>query len=48
MHDWSMWPTYDLDMYIITPDGCVLVNGATLLAPEKQVITNPTPGSYSC
>ena len=46
MHDWSMWPTYDLDMYIITPEGYVLVDGATLLAPEKQVITNPTPGTY--
>ncbi len=46
-HDWSMWPTYDLDMYIIDPNGYVYYDGATLASPEKVVIATPVPGTYT-
>jgi subtilisin family serine protease len=45
-HDWSMWPTYDLDMYIIDPYGYVYVNGALYWSPETVTIANPVPGTY--
>ncbi|MBU7015246.1 MAG: S8 family serine peptidase [Theionarchaea archaeon] len=46
LHDWSMWPTYDLDMYIFDPNGYLYVDGATLASPEKQVFAAPVPGTY--
>jgi hypothetical protein len=46
MHDWSKWPTYDLDMYIFDPNGYLYVDGATLASPEKQVFAAPVPGTY--
>ncbi len=46
MHDWSKFPTYDIDMYVIDPDGYLYLDGATLWSPEKQFITDPTPGTY--
>jgi subtilisin family serine protease len=47
MHDWSKWPTYDLDMYVIDPDGVWYYDGATYVSPEKLTITNPVPGTYT-
>lgn len=46
MHDWSKWPTYDLDMYVIDPYGSVFVNGATFFSPEHEVFYDPIPGTY--
>lgn len=46
MHNWSKFPTYDLDMYIIDPYGYVYIDGAQFLSPEKQIIENPVPGTY--
>jgi serine protease AprX len=46
MHNWSKFPTYDLDMYVIDPDGNLYLDGAMFWSPEKQVITNPVPGTY--
>lgn len=46
MHDWASWPTNDLDMYIIDPNGMLWLDGAGLASPEKQTIANPTPGTY--
>lgn len=41
-HDWSIYPTADLDMFIV--NGTVVnVRGATLNAPERVVIVNPQP-----
>jgi hypothetical protein len=47
IHDWSMWPTYDLDMYIIDPYGNVYIGGAQYWSPEKQTIITPVPGTYT-
>jgi subtilisin family serine protease len=47
MHNWSKFPTYDLDMYVIDPDGTLYLDGAQFWSPEKQVITNPVPGTYT-
>lgn len=46
MHNWSKFPTYDLDMYVIDPYGNVYIEGAQFLSPEKQLIENPVPGTY--
>lgn len=46
MHDWSKFPTYDMDMIVIDPDGNEYYDGAQFFSPEKQVLTNPTPGTY--
>ena len=46
MHDWSMWPTYDLDMYIIDPYGNVFFDGATYWSPETTAIASPVAGTY--
>lgn len=54
--DWSMWPTNDLDLYVLTPDfDLVLVDGdadgdwdgLSVDAPERLVIANPTPGQWT-
>jgi len=46
MHDWSKFPTYDLDMYVIDPNGNVYMDGAMFWSPEKQYIYDPVPGTY--
>jgi len=46
MHDWSKFPTYDLDMYIFDPDGNLYMDGAQFWSPEKQYIYDPVPGTY--
>jgi len=46
MHNWSKFPTYDLDMYVIDPNGYVYLDGAQYWSPEKQYIYNPIPGTY--
>ncbi len=47
MHDWSKFPTYDLDMYIFDPDGNLYLDGAQFWSPEKQIIYDPIPGTYT-
>ncbi|MHA1834405.1 MAG: S8 family peptidase [Candidatus Baldrarchaeia archaeon] len=42
MHDWSAYPTHDLDLYVKAPNGTVFVEGATLDVPEFVVIDNPS------
>jgi subtilisin family serine protease len=50
--DWSHYPTSDIDMSIVDPNGNVLVNGsgaqpgATLASPERASVENPTPGTW--
>ena len=46
-NDWSRYPTHDLDMYVIAPDGTTYLGGAVYNSPEKQVIINPMPGTYT-
>jgi hypothetical protein len=46
--DWSKFPTSDIDMYIIDPDGNIAsYDGASVNAPERAVIYNPMPGEWS-
>ena len=45
--DWSKFPTSDIDMLIFGPDlGLISVDGATLNAPERAVISAPVSGTY--
>jgi hypothetical protein len=45
--DWSRYPTDDVDMILVDPDGNVNFNGATLAAPERVAITNPAGGVWT-
>jgi hypothetical protein len=44
--DWGRFPTDDLDVFVLTPDGGVIFDGVTLGSPERIVIDDPTPGEY--
>jgi subtilisin family serine protease len=50
--DWGHYPTSDIDMTIVDPDGNVFVNGsgsqpgATLAEPERATVENPAPGTW--
>jgi subtilisin family serine protease len=50
--DWGHYPTSDIDMTIVDPNGNVLVNGngtqpgATLAGPERATVENPAPGTW--
>lgn len=44
--DWSKDSTNDLDMLVLSPSGTLLFDGATLNAPERQVINDPEPGTW--
>jgi hypothetical protein len=43
-HDWTRWPTYDLDLFVEGPDGIVPV--ASLDSPELAWIENPAAGAW--
>lgn len=45
-HDWSRYPTSDLDMVILDPDFVANQDGATLDSPELVRIANPQPGTW--
>jgi hypothetical protein len=51
--NWGRYPTNDLDMFVLTPYGDLLVDangnrqGATLDSPERVVVTNPVPGRWT-
>ncbi len=44
---YTHYPTNDLDMVLVDPDGMSNTAGATLSDPERAVITNPKPGVWS-
>ena len=50
--DWGHYPTSDIDMTIVDPNGNVLVDengsqpGATLAGPERATVENPAPGTW--
>ena len=46
-NDWSQYPTSDIDVYAIAPDGTVISDGATLDSPEEVTITGPAPGTWT-
>ena len=53
LQNWGRYPTNDLDMLIMDPAGHLVVDGngnprgATLDSPERVVLTNPAPGTWT-
>jgi hypothetical protein len=45
-HDWTHYPTNDLDLVLIDPNGNMDFDGATLNGRERAVVNNPTPGQW--
>lgn len=45
-HDWSKDATNDLDLLVVGPSGPVLFDGATLNAPERQIVDDPEAGNW--
>jgi hypothetical protein len=46
-HDWTHYPTNDLDLVLIDPNGNLNFDGATLNGRERAVVKNPTPGHWT-
>jgi hypothetical protein len=46
-NDWSHYPTNDLDLILIDPNGNVNIDGATLNGREIADIPSPTPGQWT-
>jgi len=46
-HDWGAYPTNDIDMILLLPDGTMNFDGATLNSPERVVIKDPKPGVWT-
>ena len=44
--DWGEYPTNDLDVTLIDPNGNPDYDAATINAPERATIANPTPGMW--
>jgi subtilisin family serine protease len=45
--NWGRYPTNDIDLLLIDPEGNVDPSGATLNSPERVEIANPTPGRWT-
>ncbi len=45
--DWSRYPTSDLDLILVDPDGILHVEGATLNSPERVVLESPADGTWT-
>ena len=45
-HDWGWYPTNDLDLILIDPDGNADYDGATLNGRETAQVNNPKPGTW--
>jgi hypothetical protein len=45
--DWGAYPTNDLDLVLLSPNGVVNFDAATLSSPETVTIQNPTPGRWT-
>ena len=46
-HDWTHYPTNDLDLVLIDPSGNFDFDGATLNGRERAVVKNPAPGQWT-
>ena len=44
--DWGRYPTNDLDLFAVAPNGLTSLLGATSNNPEVVVINNPAPGTW--
>jgi hypothetical protein len=45
--DWGRYPTSDLDLILVSPDGFVVLDGATLDSPERVSLFVPIPGTWT-
>jgi hypothetical protein len=45
-HDWGSYPTNDLDLILVAPDGTANTDGATLSGLERAVVKNPAAGTW--
>jgi hypothetical protein len=45
-HDWSAYPTNDLDLILVDPDGTFNFDGATLNGLERAVVKKPRAGTW--
>jgi hypothetical protein len=44
--DWSRFPTSDIDLILVAPDGTMLLDGATVNAPERAIVKDPMAGEW--
>ncbi len=44
--DWGDYPTSDVDLFLIAPNGAVYGGGVTLNSPERVVFKNPAAGTW--
>ena len=47
LRSWAYYPTSDIDMLLVDPDGAVSTVGSTLSSPERVVVHKPTPGTWT-
>ncbi len=47
IRSWGFYPTSDIDMVLVDPDGAVNSAGSTLSSPERVTVANPTPGTWT-
>lgn len=46
-NDWGHYPTNDLDLILLDPDGNLNFDGATLNGRELAIVKNPKPGTWT-
>jgi len=46
LRDWSRFPTSDIDMFILAPDGTLYGDGSSMNAPERQIVDWPMEGEW--
>jgi hypothetical protein len=47
LKSWAIYPTNDLDMVLQDPNGGLNFDGAALASPERAVVANPIPGTWT-
>jgi hypothetical protein len=45
--NWGAYPTNDIDLVLVDPNGNQDFDGATLNSPERAFVANPTPGVWT-
>ncbi|MBZ5721420.1 MAG: S8 family serine peptidase [Acidobacteriia bacterium] len=46
-NDWSHYPTNDLDLLVVDPDGNLILDGATLNGRETATVNSPKAGNWT-
>jgi subtilisin family serine protease len=47
LQNWGRYPTSDLDLVLIAPEGNIIISGATANSPERVEIGNPAAGRWT-